>query len=232
MNYLAEISKKSGAQVIHSHFGNVGWANLGAIRKLNVKHVVTFYGMDVNKLPIEHPVWQGRYRRLFAEVDLILCEGTHMARCLMELGCPEHKVKVQHLGVDVDNILFKPRRWHADQPLRVMIAASFREKKGIPHAIEALQIVASEVPVLLTIIGDASQDSESQQEKVRILAALERSGLKEHMAVDPSRIDLLFERFISAARDEPPDIDVDFEHERREGRGSRSGGLRRGTPGI
>ena len=35
-------------------------------------------------------------------------------------------------------------------------------------------------------------------------------------AVDPIRVDLLFERFISAARDEPPDIDVDFEHERRE----------------
>lgn len=35
-------------------------------------------------------------------------------------------------------------------------------------------------------------------------------------AVDPARADLLFERFISAARNEPPDIDVDFEHERRE----------------
>ena len=35
-------------------------------------------------------------------------------------------------------------------------------------------------------------------------------------AVDPGRIDLLFERFVSAARGEPPDIDVDFEHERRE----------------
>jgi hypothetical protein len=35
-------------------------------------------------------------------------------------------------------------------------------------------------------------------------------------AVDPARIDLLFERFISAERNEPPDIDVDFEHERRE----------------
>jgi error-prone DNA polymerase len=34
--------------------------------------------------------------------------------------------------------------------------------------------------------------------------------------VDPTQIDLLFERFISADRDEPPDIDVDFEHERRE----------------
>jgi error-prone DNA polymerase len=35
-------------------------------------------------------------------------------------------------------------------------------------------------------------------------------------AVDPARLDLLFERFVSAARDEPPDIDVDFEHEKRE----------------
>jgi error-prone DNA polymerase len=34
--------------------------------------------------------------------------------------------------------------------------------------------------------------------------------------VDPDRVDLLFERFISAERNEPPDIDVDFEHERRE----------------
>ncbi len=35
-------------------------------------------------------------------------------------------------------------------------------------------------------------------------------------SVDPTQIDLLFERFISADRREPPDIDVDFEHERRE----------------
>ncbi|WP_068312838.1 error-prone DNA polymerase [Polycladidibacter hongkongensis] len=34
--------------------------------------------------------------------------------------------------------------------------------------------------------------------------------------VDPKRADLLFERFISPERKEPPDIDVDFEHERRE----------------
>jgi error-prone DNA polymerase len=34
--------------------------------------------------------------------------------------------------------------------------------------------------------------------------------------VDPMKVDLLFERFVSAERKEPPDIDVDFEHERRE----------------
>ncbi|HWE76571.1 MAG TPA: error-prone DNA polymerase [Stellaceae bacterium] len=35
-------------------------------------------------------------------------------------------------------------------------------------------------------------------------------------AVNPNKVNLLFERFVSANREEPPDIDVDFEHERRE----------------
>jgi error-prone DNA polymerase len=34
--------------------------------------------------------------------------------------------------------------------------------------------------------------------------------------IDPARMQLLFERFLSRERNEPPDIDVDFEHERRE----------------
>ena len=34
--------------------------------------------------------------------------------------------------------------------------------------------------------------------------------------VDPARMSVLFERFISRERNEPPDIDVDFEHQRRE----------------
>ena len=38
----------------------------------------------------------------------------------------------------------------------------------------------------------------------------------EITAVDPRQINVLFERFISKERNEPPDIDVDFEHERRE----------------
>jgi error-prone DNA polymerase len=35
-------------------------------------------------------------------------------------------------------------------------------------------------------------------------------------SVDPERLDVLFERFVSAERNEAPDIDIDFEHERRE----------------
>jgi error-prone DNA polymerase len=40
--------------------------------------------------------------------------------------------------------------------------------------------------------------------------------LLEITSIDPVQMNLLFERFISKERNEPPDIDVDFEHERRE----------------
>jgi len=180
MNHLVQVSKKTGASIIHSHFGNIGWLDLGAVRKSKAKHVVTFYGLDVNKLPVQDPVWRERYQELFAKTDLVLCEGSHMVRCVVNLGCPAHKVKVQHLGVDVENIRFQPRQWRPGELLRVLIAASFKEKKGIPQAIDALGMVAREVPLSLTIIGDAGQDPEHQQEKTRILTMLEHTGLKKH----------------------------------------------------
>lgn len=178
LGHLVRAGREIGAQIVHSHFGNVGWANLGAVRKLGTKHVVTFYGLDVNMLPQQFPIWHNRYAELFSAVDLILCEGSHMARCIVELGCPKHKVKVQHLGVDVERFDFRPRQWQPGETLRVLIAASFREKKGIPLAIEALGRIRHHMPVELTLIGDAGQDAASQREKNKILIALERTGIK------------------------------------------------------
>ena len=179
LNYLVKIGRETSAQIIHSHFGNVGWVNLGAARKLDAKHVVTFYGYDVNKTPKQEPIWRVRYRQMFEEATLFLCEGTHMAQRLQELGCPKSKVQVQHLGVDLDQISFEPRRWSGDEPLKVLIAASFKEKKGIPYAIEALAQIRSEIPVEVTIIGEAGEDRESQAEKSAILNAIARTGLDD-----------------------------------------------------
>jgi colanic acid/amylovoran biosynthesis glycosyltransferase len=60
----------------------------------------------------------------------------------------------------------------------VLIAASFREKKGIPYALEALGILQQETEVQITIIGDAGASAPAQAEKARILAALTAHGLE------------------------------------------------------
>lgn len=178
LGFLTKIANTTNAKIIHSHFGNIGWASLNAINKSKTKHVVTFYGLDVNMLPTLDNRWYSRYKRLFQQADLFLCEGSHMAACLIKLGCPPDKVKVHHLGIEVDNIEYKPRSWKQGEILNILIAASFREKKGIPYALEALGLVQTEVDLNITIIGDASNSPSSQNEKKKILDVIDKYNLK------------------------------------------------------
>ncbi|NEO68924.1 glycosyltransferase [Moorena sp. SIO3H5] len=175
---LVKIAEKYKADILHSHFGNTAWYNIKAAKQANLKHIATFYGYDVNFMPKQYPKWLQRYQTLFKHIDCILCEGSHMAQCIAELGCPQHKIQVHHLGIAIEEIPFKPRSWNPSEALHVLIAASFREKKGIPYAIEALGQLQHELPLKLTIIGDASPDHRSQAEKQTILTAIEKYNLQ------------------------------------------------------
>lgn len=179
--FLASQARRYEAQILHSHFGNVGWANIGAARAVELRHVVSFYGFDVNYLPRQDPAWRLRYRALFECADRILCEGPHMAACLRSLGCPEPNIRVHHVGVRMDELPFMPRVWDPGEPLRVLVAASFQEKKGIPYTLEALGRLQHNVPLAMTIIGDANGEPRSQAEKARILEAIEKRNLQAHV---------------------------------------------------
>jgi len=176
--FLVRAGRRAGVRLLHSHFGNIGWLDIGAARRLGARHVVTFYGFDVSRLPQEDPRWRARFAELFRGVDAVLCEGSHMGRSVAALGCDPAKIHVHHLGVRTDEIEYRPRVRAPGEPLRVLIAASFREKKGIPDAIAALGRVRGEIPVELTIIGDAGSEAASRAEKSRILAALAEQGLE------------------------------------------------------
>ncbi len=173
--HLLRVARECGARILHSHFGYEAWRNAPVARHLNLKHVVTFYGVDVNALPQQG--WLRRYRSMFLKVDLVLCEGPHMARCIANLGCNPTKIAVHHLGVDCDHIPIAPRQWDGIEPARFLIAASFREKKGIPDAIEALARIRDELLFEVTIIGDAPDTPRGRREKARILKAIQRHGL-------------------------------------------------------
>ncbi len=178
LGYQVVAARKSKADIIHSHFGQVGWADIAVARKTGARHVTTFYGWDVNFLPKSDPRWFNRYKKLFDSVDIVLCEGPFMASCIARLGCPEEKLRVQHLGVNVDEIEYSPRRWDGSGPLRILLAAAFREKKGLPYAIEAIGKIRNEIPVEVTIIGDAAGGERARIEKQKILDAIERNNLR------------------------------------------------------
>jgi len=175
---IAGVARRAGARILHSHFGNVGAVNVQPARDAGAAHAVTFYGLDVTFLPREDPRWAGRYRRLFATCDRVFCEGPHMGRTIEALGCPAEKIRVHHLGVAVDEIPFHPRRLEPGAPARVLLAGSFREKKGFPHALAALGKLRDRFPLEITVIGDAPADVRGAREKARILEAAREGGIE------------------------------------------------------
>jgi colanic acid/amylovoran biosynthesis glycosyltransferase len=179
LSFLARVARATHARVLHSHFGHVGWADRGAAAEARARHVVTFYGADISQAPASDPRWRVRYLQLFRSVDRVLCEGPHMRQCAIDLGCPPEKAQVHHLGIDVERIEFRPRSCPSDGPLRVLVAGTFLEKKGIPLAIEAVAALRArrDLDVTVTVLGDASNKPGDAAEKQRILEAIRAGGL-------------------------------------------------------
>lgn len=167
--------------ILHSHFGNCGWANSDIARKYGVRHVVSFYGLDLSYLPHSDPRWRIRYKEMSDRIDAVLCEGPHMARCIAALGVDPEKIQIFRLGIDLERIPFVPRT-NSDKPKRFLIQGSFREKKGIPYALEALAIVMKNHPDLeITVIGASSGSEREETEKQRILKVTAEHGLGERI---------------------------------------------------
>jgi colanic acid/amylovoran biosynthesis glycosyltransferase len=101
-----------------------------------------------------------------------------MATCIKILGCEPTKVHVQRLGVRLDRIAYRPRTWDGHEPLKVLLAATFTEKKGLPYAMAALGRLAREVDLGITVIGDARSSETDQVEKQKILEAVQSGGIE------------------------------------------------------
>lgn len=149
-----EAAHRERVVLLHAHQGWEGARTIHLRGALGVPLITSFYGRDASMLPRKR-YWRTLYRRLFAEGDLFLAEGSHMARTLASIGCPSDRIRTVHLGVDLSRIPLRPPRLRPDSEFIGLIAASFREKKGIPMALEAAARLLPRWPGLrLRLVGD------------------------------------------------------------------------------
>jgi colanic acid/amylovoran biosynthesis glycosyltransferase len=150
--------------VVHAHFGPNGnlaalLKDLGVIRGLVI---TTFYGYDVSKY-VERS-GRGVYKKLFEMGDLILVLSNEMNRELIELGCPEEKIRIHHLGIDVDKFTYTGKNRSLDGTLQVVTVGRLVEKKGVEFAIEAISTLIKEnLDVRFTIVGDGPLRSDMEK---------------------------------------------------------------------
>jgi len=177
--FFFKVLKENKVSLIHSHFGNRGFFDLALKQKLKIPQVTTFYGHDVSMLPQEER-WRKRFEVLFKQCDLMLAEGNYMKKSLLELGCPDHKVKVQHLGIDPEKIPFIPRKLNDHQKVKILIAGTFREKKGITYALEAFAKLAPHYKnIEVTLIGDAGRSERETNYKKEIITIINTRNIAE-----------------------------------------------------
>ncbi|MBK6843382.1 MAG: glycosyltransferase [Gemmatimonadetes bacterium] len=147
------------------------------VHSLDLPWVVSFYGADVYLLGRD-PAWVRNYRWVFERASRILSLGPAMSAGLEAIGCPAHKIVIHPLGVDAVALRHQPRVRAPDDPLRILFAGTFREKKGARYLIEAASILKSRgVPLTLTLVGDAAGRPGDQQTKDEIFALLAKYGL-------------------------------------------------------
>ena len=156
--------KKYPPLLMLCHFGWDGFFALGLKKRFGMPMITRFYGYDVGILS-RIPLWRERYKKLFDIGDLVLAMGSHNKAVLENLGCPKEKIVVHHLGIKADEIKYRERR-RLENKFRILIAATFKEKKGLEYALEAIHLVCREMPkteISVKLIGDGVLKEKLQQ---------------------------------------------------------------------
>jgi error-prone DNA polymerase len=174
-------------------------------------------------------------RLLEANAEKHLKTPDEMARLFRD--CPEAIEETQHvldkIGFSLDQLKYEypdepvPPGWEPQAWLEELTrrCAAHRYPGGVPDKVtnlikEELALIAKlDYARYFLTIHDIVRFAESQSILCQGRGSAANSAVCFVLgitAVDPNDHDLLFARFISTERKEPPDIDVDFEHERRE----------------
>ncbi|MEZ8691165.1 error-prone DNA polymerase [Vibrio splendidus] len=196
---------------------------------------------NANRLPLQHSLTAIKYQRPITEVGSHLLANAE--RCLRSINKLSHIFKTEWLEesnriselckFELNSLRYEypseliPQGETPMSYLRVLVerGKQARFPQGVPRDIQ--QIIDKELgligelnyPFFFLTIHDIVMFAKSQGILYQGRGSAANSVVcycLEITSVDPRQISVLFERFISKERDEPPDIDVDFEHERRE----------------
>jgi len=145
----------SAHDVVHCHYGPNGL--LGALLRrwglIEGKLVVSLHGFDMSRLVRESG--ERVYDDLFREADALLPVSRRWRARLIEMGCPEGKVLVHPMGIDLRSFPFRPRSLAPGEPVRFVTVARLVEKKGVEYALRALaRLIEGGLAAEYVVVGD------------------------------------------------------------------------------
>jgi glycosyltransferase involved in cell wall biosynthesis len=123
--------------VILAHFGGAGAAVAPVARELKIPLVVVFHAFDLFMRHFQ----PATYAELWESGAMAVAISEHGTRRLIELGCPERRIRVIHCGVDASRFPIKDERPPSPAGCRLVAVGRIIEKKGFDDLIRALAMV-------------------------------------------------------------------------------------------
>lgn len=159
--------REQDVRLVHAHFGTSAVGVLPVARRLDLPLVVTFHGYDVTKEPFgpHGDRYRVRLAEVFTYADRLLAVSDHLAGRLIELGAPESKVRVHHVGIPVG-----PPEPVRSERAGIVFVGRLVEVKGVDDLLAAVdRLGATHAGVRVRIVGDGPRMAE-------LRAAVERTG--------------------------------------------------------
>lgn len=199
---LQKILARRGADLLHVYFGHTGVHLLPIIQRWEGPTVVSFHGMDVQARE-NQPGYLDRLREMLTTVPLVMARSESLKQRLIELGCPEDRVRLNRTGIPMDQFPFERRTPPADgQAWHLVQACRLIEKKGLDLTLRVFAAFAQAHPTArLTLAGEGPLE-DSLRQMTRDLGIADRVtfagflGVPElralyhsaHLFIHPSRI--------------------------------------------
>lgn len=191
---LALHMRQSRAALLHVYFGHIGIHLLPYLRRAQIPVIVSFHGadagIDVTKRSHLQPL-----RQLFDVATLILPRSQAIADNLIELGCPEEKIRIHRTGIPLDRFPFAQRYLPEDGQWRVFQACRLIPKKGVETTLRGFARFLARYPqAKLTVAGEGPL-AETLQELAEDLGIASRVSFPGFVSQAKLR-DLLYQSHI------------------------------------
>jgi len=175
--------RRANCRLIHLQSAAEASYGLRLKARTRLPLVTSFDGHDASWLPRRRP---HVYDRLFAEGDLFLACSESTRKRLLDLGCPDERLRVHPMGVDVERIRYVERLPQEGGAVNILLVGSLLERKGLAYALQAFANVHRyQRRATLTIIGDGPerQALEALVRELNLGPAVRLLGAQPHEAV-------------------------------------------------
>lgn len=171
--------RRKGVRLIYARFGPGGVDMLPLKQASRLPLLTSFHGSDVSRQLKKNPRYRMALPRLFQLGDGFTVVCKHMKDRLVELGCPEEKIKIVKSGIDLTKFPYEPKIFPDDKEhIQILSIGRLTEKKGMSDLITAFSRVLQGYPkAKLSIIGEG-EDRQRLEELIKQLQLEDKVVLK------------------------------------------------------